>query len=47
MNIKRKGNNMTIKFCKILIEINFDEDSKKIVNKKPSEKIFNLFTLKA
>jgi len=46
MSIKRNGNNMMIEFCKTLIEINFDEDSKKITNKKPREKIFNLFTLK-
>ena len=33
------------KFCIIFVLINFEEDSKKIINKKAKEQILNLFTL--
>jgi hypothetical protein len=37
MNIKKNGSiDMNI-FCNMLIEINFEDDSKKIINKKPKE----------
>jgi len=35
--MKRNGSIDIIKFCNILVEINFEEDSKKIISKKPKE----------
>ena len=37
INIKKRGSIDISKFCNMLIEINFEEDSNKIINKKPSE----------
>ena len=33
------------KFCIKLVDINFDEDSKKIIDKKPKEYVLNLCVL--
>ena len=40
MNMKGKVDIM--KFCKIFKPINFEDDSKKTINKKPNKKIVNL-----
>tara|TARA_B100000795_G_scaffold252441_1_gene221998 strand:+ start:828 stop:941 length:114 start_codon:yes stop_codon:yes gene_type:complete len=37
VSIKKKGSIIKNKFCNILMEINFEDDSKKIINKKPNE----------
>ena len=39
------GNISKNKFCIKLVDINFDEDSKKIIDKKPKEYVLNLCVL--
>ena len=41
------GNINKNKFCIKLVDINFDEDSKKIIDKKPKEYILNFCVLNA
>ena len=45
MNINKKGSVDKNKFCIKSEEINFDEDSEKIMDKKPNEYILNFCAL--